>query len=339
MIPYAFLPETGFPAVLDYLLLVVGLAGLLFGGDTLVRGAGGLARVLGISPLIVGLTVVAFGTSAPELVVNVLGAMQGETDLAFGNVVGSNLANLGLVLGITALIAPVAVEGQIVRREIPLLLLGSAMLMVFSSDTLLRGGVSELDLADGLGLLLLFCVFFYITAVDVLRGQEEDPLFGGIGAVPRFGRETLLSKDLLLLAVGLVFLYAGGRLTISAGVDLAEAWGVPSAIIGLLVLAIGTSLPELVTSVMAAYRREPDLAIGNLVGSNLFNSLFVLPVSAIVADIGIPECGGADLVFSLALTTLLIPIALLGRGNISRVWGAGLLILYAGYMCLRLLAL
>ncbi len=331
--------ETGLPVVLDYLLLVVGLAGLLFGGDTLVRGAGGLARVLGISPLIVGLTVVAFGTSAPELVVNVLGAMQGETDLAFGNVVGSNLANLGLVLGVTALIAPVAVEGQIVRREIPLLLLGSAMLLVFSSDSLLRGGVSELDLADGLGLLLLFSVFFYITAVDVLRGREEDPLFGEISAVPRFGRETLLSKDLVLLAVGLVFLYFGGRLTISAGTDLAQAWEVPSAIIGLLVLAIGTSLPELVTSVMAAYRREPDLAIGNLVGSNLFNSLFVLPVSAIVADIGIPDGGGVDLLFSLALTTLLIPIVLLGRGNISSVWGAGLLVLYAGYMGLRLLAL
>lgn len=324
---------------MDYLFLVVGLAGLLFGGDTLVRGASGLARALGISPLIVGLSVVAFGTSAPELVVNVLGALQGETELAFGNVVGSNLANLGLVLGIAALIAPVALKGQIVRREIPLLLLGSAMLLVFSTDSLLRDELSQLDLADGLGLLLLFSIFFYITAVDVLRGQEQDPLLGEIGAVPRFRRKTLPSKDLVLLAVGLVFLYIGGRLTISAGTALAEAWDVPSAIIGLFVLAIGTSLPELVTSVMAAYRREPDLAIGNLVGSNLFNSLFVLPVSAIVADIGIPKGGEADLVFSLALTAMLIPIALLGRGNISRVWGAGLLVLYVGYMGLRLLAL
>lgn len=323
---------------MDYLLLVVGLAGLLLGGDTLVRGASGLARALGISPLIVGLSVVAFGTSAPELVVNVLAALQGETDLAFGNVVGSNLANLGLVLGVTALIAPVALEGQIVRREIPLLLLGSAMLLVFSTDSLLRGDVSKLDLADGLGLLLLFSIFFYVTAVDVLRGQEEDPLLGGIGAVPRFLRKTLPSKDLILLSVGGVLLYLGGRLTISAGTGLAESWGIPSAVIGLFVLAVGTSMPELVTSVMAAYRREPDLAIGNLVGSNLFNSLFVLPISAIVADIGIPKGGLADLVFSLALTALLIPIALLGRGNISRFWGAGLLVLYVGYLALRLLA-
>lgn len=303
----------------------------------LVRGASGLARSLGVSPLIIGLTVVAFGTSAPELVVNLLGAIQGETDLAFGNVVGSNLANLGLVLGIAALIAPVGVQGQIVRREIPLLALASAMLLVFSSDALLRGHPSTLDRADGLGLLLLFLVFFYVTAVDVVRGRGQDPLLGGIDSVPRFRRRTLPSRNSFVLAGGLVLLYLGGRFTIDAGTALAADWGVSPALIGLVVVAVGTSLPELVTSVLAAYRREPDLAVGNLVGSNLFNGLFVLPISALIADIRIPAGGTADLLFSLALTALLVPVALLGRGNISRRWGGGLLALYGAYLGVRLL--
>jgi cation:H+ antiporter len=323
--------------IVDYLWLIAGLAGLLVGGDMLVRGASGLARAFGVSPLVVGLTVVAFGTSAPELVVNVLGAVQGQTDLAFGNVVGSNLANLGLVLGIVALIAPVGVRGQIVRREIPLLALASAMLLVFSSDALLRSQPSALDRADGLGLLLLFLVFFYVTAGDVVRGQGQDPLLGGIDAVPRFQRRTLPSRNAAVLGAGLVLLFLGGRFTIEAGTALAADWGVSSTLIGLVLVAVGTSLPELVTSVLAAYRREPDLAVGNLVGSNLFNGLFVLPVSALITDVRIPDGGAADLLFSLALTVLLVPVALLGRGNISRRWGGGLLGLYGAYVAVRLL--
>lgn len=322
---------------MDYLWLMAGLAGLLVGGDMLVRGASGLARALGVSPLVVGLTVVAFGTSAPELVVNVLGAIHDQTDLAFGNVVGSNLANLGLVLGITALIAPVGVRGQIVRREIPLLALASAMLLVFSSDALLRSQPSMLDRADGLGLLLLFLVFFYVTAVDVIRGRGQDPLLAGVDAVPRFQRRTLPSRNVAVLAAGLALLYLGGRFTIDAGTALARDWAVSPTVVGLVLVAAGTSLPELVTSVMAAYRREPDLAVGNLVGSNLFNGLFVLPLSALIADVRIPDGGTADLLFSLALTVLLVPVALLGRGNISRRWGGGLLALYGVYLSARLL--
>ncbi|MEZ5560948.1 MAG: sodium:calcium antiporter [Pseudomonadales bacterium] len=202
---------------MDYLLLLAGLAGLLGGGDALVRGASGLARTLGVSPIVVGLTVVAFGTSSPELVVNVLGALSGETDIAFGNVTGSNLANLGLVLGITAVIAPILVQGQIVRREIPLLMLGSAMLLVFASDDVLRGESPMIDRADGLGLLLVFCVFVYVLAGDLIRSRGADPLFSEISEVRRFQVMRPAYRDLFWLLGGLVLLYFGGRLTIDSG--------------------------------------------------------------------------------------------------------------------------
>jgi cation:H+ antiporter len=319
-----------------YLLLAAGLAGLLIGADAMVRGASGLARVLGISPLVIGLTVVAFGTSAPELVVNVIGAIEGETDIAFGNVVGSNLANLGLVLGLSALMAPLAVEGQIVRREVPLLVLASAMLLVLASDAWLRGVPSALDRADGLTLLLLFCMFLYVMAGDVIRARGKDVLFEHIGGVRRFQSAAPMSLSLVQVAIGLGLLYLGGRYTIESGVAIAAALGLSPAVIGISVVAIGTSLPELVTSVLAAVRREPDLAVGNLVGSNLFNGLFVLPASALIADLAIPAGGMLDLVLGLLLAALLVPVSMLGHGRIGRLWGAVLLFMYAGYLAVRL---
>jgi cation:H+ antiporter len=235
------------------LLLFAGLAMLLVGGAALVRGASGIAEAYGISPLVVGLTVVAFGTSAPELVVNVLGAINGETDIAFGNIAGSNLANLGLVLGTAALVTPIAIEGQIIRRELPLLLLATTVLLVMMLDSQLKGFDPVLDRSDGLVLLLLFGIFVYIMIMDFFR-QGEDPLLATItGLSPQL--ETKNSRDWLLIVIGIISLALGGEMTITNGVKLAEVLNISTTIVGMVVIAIGTSLPEFVTSIIAAMRR------------------------------------------------------------------------------------
>jgi len=316
------------------LLLFAGLAMLLVGGAALVRGASGIAEAYGISPLVVGLTVVAFGTSAPELVVNVLGAINGETDIAFGNIAGSNLANLGLVLGTAALVTPIAIEGQIIRRELPLLLLATTVLLVMMLDSQLKGFDPVLDRSDGLVLLLLFGIFVYIMIMDFFR-QGEDPLLATItGLSPQL--ETKNSRDWLLIVIGIISLALGGDLTITHGVKLAEMLNISTTIVGMAVIAIGTSLPEFVTSIIAAMRKEADLCVGNIIGSNIFNILLVLPVSALVYPLSIPENGTTDIIATFLFAAVLIPVFILGKKVMSRSIGGIFLGAYLVYMYLRI---
>jgi len=315
------------------LLLLAGLTMLLAGGASLVRGASGIAEAHGISPLVVGLTVVAFGTSAHELVVNILGAINGETDIGFGNIAGSNLANLGLVLGTAALIAPIAIEGQIVRRELPLLLLATTVLLVMTLDTQLRGFDAVLDRSEGLVLLLLFGIFVYIMIMDFFR-QGEDPLLATIsGLSPKLETKTL--RDWIFILAGIISLALGGELTITHGVKLAGMLNVSTNIVGMAVIAIGTSLPELVTSIIAAMRKEADLCVGNIIGSNIFNILLVLPVSALIYPLSIPEHGTADIIATFLFAVVLIPVFIIRRKIMSRTIGGVFLSAYLLYMYLR----
>ena len=321
------------------LLLALGLLLLLGGGAALVNGASGLARRLGVPPLVIGLTIVAFGTSAPELVINLLAAVRGATELAFGNVVGSNLANIGLVLGLAALVRPVTIESELVRRELPLLLLATAVLLVMVLDGSLRGTDALIDRADGLVLLLLFTVFLYVSTMD-LRSQPEDSLIRDVReageAIPAVMRQT--ERNALLLIAGTLALGAGGHVTITQGTALALQLGVSPALIGLGVVAVGTSLPELVTSVVAAVKNESDLCLGNVIGSNLFNSLFVLPVSAVVTPVVVPVLGEIDVVVSFLLVVAILPVFLFGNSRMNRVTGLGFLTIYGIYMGFRLLS-
>lgn len=316
------------------LLLLVGLTMLLVGGASLVRGASGVAEAYGISPLVVGLTVVAFGTSAPELVVNILGALRGETDIAFGNIAGSNLANLGLVLGTAALITPIAIEGQIIRRELPLLLLATTVLLVMTLDSQLKGFDPVLDRSDALVLLLLFGIFVYIMIMDFFR-QGEDPLITTITDLsPQL--ETRTARDWVFVAAGIGLLGFGGELTITHGVNLAEILDVSTTIVGMAIIAIGTSLPELVTSIFAAMRKEADLCMGNIIGSNIFNTMMVLPISALVYPLAIPEGGTTDIITTLLFAAVLIPV-FITRGKImSRSMGGIFVTAYLLYMYLRI---
>jgi len=308
---------------------------LLAGGTSLVRGASGLAESYGVPPLVVGLTVIAFGTSAPELVVNILGSLRGESGIAFGNITGSNIANIGLVLGLAGVITPIAIESQIVRRELPLLLLASTALLVMVLDPLLRSAPAILDRSDGIIMLLLFSIFVYITIMDFIR-QRDDPLVTSVDALA-ITPDNVRRTNWLLVGVGVGGLSLGGQLTIDHGVALAQLLGVPSVIVGMFVVAIGTSLPELVTSIFAAIRGEADLCVGNVIGSNLFNSMFVLPISALIRPVAVPDNGAYDIFVAMILAALLVPVFVFGKTILSRKVSVCFLLGYAGYMLFRIL--
>jgi len=325
--------------MIAFATLMLGIALLIGGGTALVRGASGAAQRLGWSPMVVGLTIVAFGTSAPELVVSLVAAGQGMTDLVFGNVIGSNIANIGLVLGLAALISPLQIHGQLVRREVPLLLFGSAAILVMPLDDYLFAAAPAITIMESIFLLLLFIGFLYMIAIGIRhtaqteRGLRSDIEHSGLidsGAASRVWWLPLL--------VGIVLLFVGGNLTVSGSVALAELLGIPSVVIGLFVVAIGTSLPELVTSLIAAIRGESDLAVGNVIGSNIFNGLFVLPASGLIADIGIPPRGVTDVVVSILFALLVLVVFYLNKAFISRPVGALLLLCYGAYTVNRLIA-
>ncbi|MFA9479736.1 calcium/sodium antiporter [Phycisphaerales bacterium AB-hyl4] len=316
--------------MLHLLLLLVGLAVLIAGGELLVRGASALAERLGVAPVIVGMTVVAFGTSTPELVVNLAAAIRGDSAIGFGNVVGSNIANVGLLLAITALAYPLVIHRSIVTREIPMLLLASLAAVVLGLNSLTEGGADRFTRGDGLMLLLLFGVFLYYTLGDALRQHDSDAYF--TTPVVTAGGETVPTASGVRLAAlvggGLLLLVGGGELTVRGALGFAQAAGIPDVIVGLTLVAVGTSLPELATSIVAARRGQTDLAVGNIVGSNIFNLLFIWGLTVTLAPTDLPAGGRIDLLVMTGFAAALLPMALSQR-KLSR-WEGGLLAV--GYM-------
>ncbi|HEX5065511.1 MAG TPA: calcium/sodium antiporter [Myxococcota bacterium] len=321
--------------LLDASWLALGLLLLLTGGELLVRASASLAGTLGVSPLMIGLTVVAFGTSAPELAVTAVAALEGRGGIAFGNVVGSNLANVGLVIGGLALLRPIQIRGALVAREIPMMLLATAAAIVLASDAALDAAPDLLSRGDGLALLLFFGVFLYYTIGDLARQRARARASGVDVALPAapFG----VAASTLLLVVGLALLLIGAERTVFAATRLARALGASDGLIGLTLVAIGTSLPELAASGIAIARRQSEIALGNLIGSNIFNLLFVLGVSTILRPIAVPAAGRIDLYFAGALSLLLLAVALTASRRITRFEGALLLGAYLGYLGWRTL--
>ena len=315
-------------------LLILGMILLLTGGFSMVRGASGLAEGYGVPPMVVGLTVVSFGTSAPELVVNVIGALQGETALAFGNITGSNLANIGLVLGAAAVITPIALEGKVIRRELPLLLLATTALFIMTLDPSLRTTAAALDRSDAIVMLLLFGIFVYITVSDLLR-QQQDPLLTKMHDLPLTSHLEKKTNWIMVFA-GIIALAFGGQLAISNGSALASSMGVPPVGVGMFVVAVGTSLPELTTSIFAALKGDADLCVGNVIGSNIFNAMFVLPISALIHPLPIPAGGSIDIFAALLFSVFLIPVFIFRKKIMGRPTGMIFLIAYFGYMAARL---
>ncbi|HPE45763.1 MAG TPA: calcium/sodium antiporter [Deltaproteobacteria bacterium] len=319
------------------LLLAAGLAMLLGGGNLLVRGASGIARSLNVSPLVIGLTVVAFGTSAPELVVNIAALIRGNDGLAFGNVIGSNISNTGLILGLTALVSPLRVTGMVIVREIPMMIRVALVAVITGIDGVFTAAADSFSRPDGLILLLLLVVFIFYNVKDALRRRSEEEYLVQVEEhIPSRPKESMSIGGIMVLA-GLGLLAAGGKLAVTGAVGLASALGVSDALIGLTVIAVGTSLPELATSMIAALKNEPELAVGNVVGSNIINLSLILGLVCTVSPVDVPAGGRLDLVAMLLFSLILLPVSLTSRRKITRIEGAALLSGYCAYVVVRAL--
>jgi len=304
------------------LYIVGGLVLLYFGADWLVQGAITLALHLGLSPLIVGLTVVALGTSVPEALVSVQAAIGNQGGLAIGNVVGSNILNIALILGLSALISPLKVDSHLVKADVPLLAGATFMLIVLLEDF----HISRME-----GAFLLLCIVGYVVGniMTVKRTSPDENKIEGMD-VPDDPGKTLW-RDIGLLIVGIITLGFGANFLVTGAVDLARIWGLSEALIGLTIVSIGTGTPELATALMAAYRKNSDLAIGNAVGSNLFNIMFVLGLAGLVAPLDATGINSSDLYVMLAVTLLLLPTVWTGR-VLDRKEGFLFLAIYVAYL-------
>ena len=307
------------------LMFILGLVVLVAGAELLVRGASRLATSFGVSPLVVGLTVVAFGTSAPEMAVSVGSALAGSPDLAIGNVVGSNIANILLILGISALITPLLVDEQIIRQEIPIMIGVSVLLVVMALD----GRLSLLESVILFGLVLAYTLFLVVQSRRASKGVQNEFETG----IPTSTWDRHWSVQLTLIAVGLAMLVVGADWLVDAAVAFARAFGVSDLVIGLTIVAVGTSMPEIATSIVAAMRGQRDIAVGNVVGSNVFNILAVLGAAGIASGAGLPVSEAArnfDLWVMLAVAFACLPIMITGR-EIARWEGGVFLGYYAAY--------
>ena len=314
-------------------LCLIGFVMLYFGAEWLVRGSSSLAKSLGVTPVVIGLTVVAFGTSAPELVVSLISSIQGKSMIAVGNVIGSNICNIALVLGLAALFQPITAHRSVVKRDIPIMLGVSLLLLLLSWDSRL-GRIEGAILFSG---IILYTLFNYYGA---LKGSKEGP--AEEAAIADLGLEEVeyvesRRRQVVLIVVGIIGVVFGAQIVVDSAVKIMKMLGVDEKFIGLTIVAFGTSLPELATSVVAAIRKELDISIGNLVGSNVFNIMSVLGAAALVRPIPIP--GGffeSGLVFDylVMIFTSFLPWLMMRRTDTVARWhGAVLLACYVGYLC------
>ena len=310
---------------MDILLLIGGLILILLGANGLTDGAASVAMRFRISPMVIGLTIVAFGTSAPELTVSISSALKGSADIAIGNVVGSNLFNTLMIVGCTALVAPIVITRNTLRKEIPLCILSSIVLLICANDVFLNGGkVNVLSTTDGLLLLCFFLIFlgytFSMASNNTPTGEEEE-----IRQLPTW-------KATLYIVGGLAGLIFGGEWFIQGATNIARNMGISESINGLTLVAGGTSLPELATSIVAALKKNPEIAIGNVIGSNLFNIFFVLGCSASITPLYLAGITNFDLLSLVAAGILLWLFGLFfAKRTITRIEGSILVLSYVAY--------
>lgn len=307
---------------LSLLLLVGGTLLLYFGAEGLIAGSASLAFKVGITPLVIGLTIIAFGTSSPELVVNIQAAFEGKPGIAYGNVIGSNIANIALIIGLASLIRPIKVNVKLVKTDLFILIGASALLIILILD----GKLSRLD-----GIVLFSGIILYNVATIYFARRENKKILGD--ATPKKQRKTWM--DVLFIGGGLAILIVGSDLFLRGAIHIAKTFNVPDGIIGITLVALGTSLPELATSVVASVRNEADISVGNAIGSNIFNILMVLGVAAVIAPINVSAENTGVNIYDLASMTLIAlfiyPLARIGM-NFSRVKGLILLAFYIIYM-------
>jgi cation:H+ antiporter len=310
---------------LEYLILVVGFFLLIKGADFFVDGASAISAIAKVPPLLIGLTIVAFGTSAPEAAVSFVAALKGSNDIVIGNVVGSNIFNLLIAIGISAIIRTVTVQKNTIIKEFPLAIYATLLMLFLSADGLIDGfETNVLTRTDGIVLLLGFAVFvFYLVELAFLSDEEDISIYD-VETIP-------LSRSILFLILGLGMIVAGGNVVVKSATTIALAWGMSEALVGITIVAIGTSLPELVTSAAAAYKGQSDIAVGNIIGSGLFNILFVLGFSAVISPITVSSKLFFDFGF-LIVITLISYLFSYTKKEIDRTEGIILTLMYVIYM-------
>jgi cation:H+ antiporter len=312
--------------MLPYILFVVGFVFLIKGADFLVDGASSIARRFNVSDLVIGLTVVAFGTSSPELFVNIISSIKGNTDIAIGNVLGSNIANVFLILGVSSIIYPLTVGTGTVWKEIPLSLLAALLLGILANDQLIdKASFSSITRIDGLVFLSFFIIFIYysMSIAKKIEGLEDH--------VPT--KQYRMAKSLLLVMLGLIGLTLGGQWIVNGAVRLALKFGMSQSLVGLTIVAVGTSLPELATSAVAARKRNVEIAVGNVVGSNIFNVFFVLGISAVVKPLPFHARSNIDVGVVILASLVLFAYMFTGKKRSLDRWeGIIFVLMYAGYL-------
>lgn len=305
-------------------LLVIGFVLLIGGAEALVRGASSLAKNFGVAPLVIGLTVVAFGTSAPEFIVNVIASYKGSSDIGLGNIIGSNISNILLILGVGATITPLKIQKGTVWREIPFAFLAVCLIVIMGNDYILVGETpNQISQGDGLILLLFFILFMYYIFI-ISRSKKENHT--RIISYPT-------SVSILLSVAGIIGLAAGGHLLVTNAITIASKLGVSETLIGLTVVAVGTSLPELATVVVASLKNQIDLGVGNIIGSNIFNVLWIVGSTSLISPSIVSSNLQADILFSVIATSLLFIVMFVGQRNVlQRYQGVMFIALYFSYV-------
>ncbi|BAC12399.1 calcium/sodium antiporter [Oceanobacillus iheyensis] len=311
---------------MEYVWLVVGFALLVKGADWFVDGSSNIAKLLRVPPILIGLTIVALGTSSPEATVSIIAALEGTADVSIGNVIGSNIFNITLTVGLAAFIFPLQVQNETIKKEIPFTLLASVALLVLMSDIFLQGLSSNMiTRSDGVILLLFLTIFMYYIIEVGLKSRKESR------------EEEISNEDIswgkngLITIIGLAGIIGGGQLVVTNATEIAYSLGMSETLVGLTIVAIGTSLPELVTSISAALKKESEIALGNIVGSNIFNILFVLGASSVITPLAINEKIFTDIWLMIILTILLL-IFSRTKYRIGRKEGLILALFYIAYM-------
>jgi len=317
--------------MLTYLLFIIGFIALIKGADLLVDGASAIAKKFKISDLVIGLTIVALGTSAPELFVNIFASLNGNADIAIGNILGSNICNILLILGISALIFPLKVTKGTVWKEIPMSLLAALLIGIMANDYLIdKVNFNVLTRTDGISLIAFFIIFLYYT-FGIAKNETDT---GSVSVEKNFS--LLKSGGLILL--GLIGLVIGGQWIVNGAIVIANLFGVSQSLIGLTIVAIGTSLPELATSAVAAYKKNADIAVGNIVGSNIFNVFWILGLSSMIKPLPFQPKNNIDIGMTIFATVLLFLWMFVGKKRILQRWqGLTFILLYFGYIIFLIL--
>lgn len=312
--------------MITYVLFFIGFVILIKGADMLVDGSVGLARRYGIADIVIGLTIVSFGTSAPELVVNLIASLNGNSEIAMGNVLGSNIVNIFFILGISAVIFPLTVKRNTTYKEIPFALLSALVILFLGNDMLFNyEDKAELSIGDGLVLLGFFAIFlYYISAIS--KNELPDEKDDTVVYMKPF-------KSIGLISLGLVGLIVGGMWIVDGAIEIATGFGVSQSLIGLTIVAIGTSLPELATSAVAAYKKNTDIAIGNVVGSNIFNVFWILGISSIINPIPVLQRSNIDFAMNILASVLLFAFLFVGKRHMLERWqGIAFIGIYIAYV-------